>query len=128
MLGNAEDIENISLDEIKSFHDKLYNPSNLVLTISGNLPIDKVMKLVKINFGGAWGDDGWQAPEFKPQIRQLGKTVRQKSANHNPMLLSQIPVKLKLKRKMKLPCTFSVVYFLIDLPLTFGKTGTRLYH
>lgn len=78
-LGNAEYIENISLDEIKSFHDKLYNPSNLVLTISGNLSVDEVMKLVKINFGGEWGESGWQPLEFKPQIRQLGKTVRQKT-------------------------------------------------
>ena len=78
-LGNAENIKHFNLEEVKTFHDKLYNPSNLMLTISGNLPIDKVMKLVKINFGGAWGESGWQPSAFKPQIRQLGKTVRQKT-------------------------------------------------
>ncbi|OHC01448.1 MAG: hypothetical protein A3H23_07980 [Planctomycetes bacterium RIFCSPLOWO2_12_FULL_40_19] len=78
LLGNAKDIEQFNLEEVKAFHDKLYNPSNLVLTISGNLPIDKVMKLVKINFGGEWGESGWQPSAFKPQIRQLGKTVRQR--------------------------------------------------
>jgi predicted Zn-dependent peptidase len=77
-LGNAKDIEQISLAEIKTFHDKLYNPSNLVLTISGNLSIGEVRKLVKTYFGGAWGEAGWQPPAFKYQFRKLGKTVRQK--------------------------------------------------
>jgi predicted Zn-dependent peptidase len=77
-LGKAEDIEHIRLAEIKTFHDKLYNPSNLVLTISGNLSIDKVMNLIKTNFGGAWGEAGWQPQEFKYQFKKLGKTVRKK--------------------------------------------------
>ncbi len=77
-LGKAKDIEHISLAEIKTFHDKLYNPSNLVLTISGNLSIDEVMKFIKTNFGGAWGEAGWQPSAFNYQYRKLGKTVRQK--------------------------------------------------
>ena len=77
-LGKIEDIEQFNLEEIKAFHDKLYNPSNLMLTISGNLPIVKVMKLVKTHFGGTWGDAGWQPPEFKPQLGKQGKTLRRK--------------------------------------------------
>jgi len=77
-LGNSKNIEHINLEEIKVFHKKLYNPSNLVLTISGNLSIDKVMKLVKTCFGGTWGKAGWQLPEFKPQLGHLGKTIHQK--------------------------------------------------
>ncbi len=78
LLGNAKDIEQFNLEEVKAFHDKLYNPSNLLLTISGNLPIDKVMEIVKTNFGGVWGDAGWQAPAFTLQLKELGKTVRHK--------------------------------------------------
>jgi predicted Zn-dependent peptidase len=77
-LGKAKDIEHIGLAEIKTFHDKLYNPSNLVLTISGNLSVDKVMNLIKTNFGGTWGEAGWQPPAFKYQYRKLDNTVRQK--------------------------------------------------
>jgi predicted Zn-dependent peptidase len=77
-LGKAEDIKQISLAEIKTFHDKLYNPSNLVLTISGNLSIDEVIKFVKTNFDGAWGEAGWQPPAFTLQLKKPGKTVRQK--------------------------------------------------
>ncbi len=78
ILGTAANIEHFNLEEIKAFHSKLYNPSNLVLTISGNLSIDKVMKLVNICFGGTWGNAGWQLPEFKPKLGQFGKTVHQK--------------------------------------------------
>ncbi len=78
-LGKAKDIEHISLAEIKTFHDKLYNPSNLVLTISGNLSIDEVMKFIKTSFDGVWGEAGWQPPGFKYQFKKLGKTVRQKT-------------------------------------------------
>jgi zinc protease len=77
-LGKAKDIEHISLAEMKTFHDKLYNPSNLILTISGNLPIDRAMELVKTNFGGTWGEAAWQPPTFTYRLRNLGRTVHQK--------------------------------------------------
>jgi predicted Zn-dependent peptidase len=86
-LGKAKDIERISLAEIKIFHDKLYNPSNLVLTISGNLSIDKVMNLIKTNFGGTWGEAGWQLPAFKYQYRKLGNTVRQKTGKSQSYII-----------------------------------------
>ncbi len=76
--GNSKNIEHINLEEIKRLHDKLYNASNLVLTISANLSIDQVMKQVKTCFGGTWGNAGWQLPEFKPQLGQFGKKVHKK--------------------------------------------------
>ena len=78
-LGNAANVEQFNLEELKAFHGKLYNPSNLVLTISGNLPIDEVMALVKASFGGKWGEAGWQPPEFRLQLGKTGRTVRQKT-------------------------------------------------
>ncbi|GAX60968.1 Zn-dependent peptidase [Candidatus Scalindua japonica] len=77
-LGNAEVIKRFNLEEVKEFHGKLYNPSNLVLTISGNLPISDVMDLVKSCFGGQWGEAGWQPPAFNPQLGMFDRTVHQK--------------------------------------------------
>jgi predicted Zn-dependent peptidase len=77
-LGNPENIKHFNIEEVKALHDKLYNPSNLVLTISGNLPIDEVMTLVTTCFGGKWGEAGWQPPEFKLQLSKTGRTVRHK--------------------------------------------------
>jgi len=77
-LGSPKDIESFSLEKIKKFHQKLYNPSNLILTISGNQPIDKTMNTVKTCFGGSWGEAGWQTPAYRPQLNKLGKTICQK--------------------------------------------------
>lgn len=78
-LGNTKDIENMSHEEIPSFQQKLYNPSNLLLTVSGNLPVDEVMKMVKTGFGGSWGEAGWRTPEYGHQFKKLGRTVRKKT-------------------------------------------------
>ena len=77
-LGNANDIKQFNFEEVKAFHDKLYNPSNLLLTISGNLPIGEVMEFVKTNFGREWGDARWQAPEFTLKLNKPGREVRHK--------------------------------------------------
>jgi predicted Zn-dependent peptidase len=86
-LGNAANVEQFNLEELKAFHGKLYNPSNLVLTISGNLPIDEVMTLVKTSFGGKWGEAGWQPPEFKLQLGKTGRTVRQKTGKSQSYII-----------------------------------------
>ncbi len=77
-LGNARNVEQFNLEEVKALHGKLYNPSNLVLTVSGSLQIDRVMEQVKTCFGGKWGEAGWQPPEFELQLGKTGRTVRQK--------------------------------------------------
>ncbi|GJQ59848.1 MAG: hypothetical protein SCALA701_26490 [Candidatus Scalindua sp.] len=77
-LGNVNDIADFSLSDVKELRDKLYNPSNLILTISGNLPTSKTMNLVKRYLGGEWGETEWQPPEHTPQIKELGKTIRHK--------------------------------------------------
>ncbi len=77
-LGNVNDIEDFSFGDIKALHDKLYNPSNLILTISGNLPVEETMNLVKSSFSGEWGESGWQPPAHKPQIKEFGKRVQNK--------------------------------------------------
>jgi predicted Zn-dependent peptidase len=86
-LGNAENIKHFNIEEIKAFHDKLYNPSNLILTISGNLPIDEVMTLVKTCFGGKWGEAGWRPPEFELQLGKTGRTVRQKTGKSQSYII-----------------------------------------
>ncbi|MDR4506504.1 MAG: insulinase family protein [Candidatus Scalindua sp.] len=77
-LGNVNTIEKFTLADIREFHGKLYNPSNLILTISGNLPIEKTMKLVKTYLGGKVDETGWQPPAHSQQIKKLGKTIRHK--------------------------------------------------
>ncbi|MBM4064063.1 MAG: insulinase family protein [Planctomycetes bacterium] len=78
LSGRKEQLEKIQLEDVKAFYRKFYNPSNLILAVSGNIPIDKALVMVKQNFGGVWGDANWQPPEFTPEFKALGTTVREK--------------------------------------------------
>ena len=77
-LGKAEQLESILLSDLQAFQRKFYNPTNLMLVVSGNQPIDGVMALVKQHFGGVWGESQWKPPTFTPQFAELGHTVREK--------------------------------------------------
>ncbi|KAA0247571.1 MAG: insulinase family protein [Candidatus Jettenia sp. AMX1] len=78
LLGDTKRLEKLQLHEVQAFHRTLYNPANLMLVISGNLPIEEVMKVVKNYFSSTWGEAGWQPPEFTPQFGKLGTTVHEK--------------------------------------------------
>ncbi|TLD43153.1 MAG: peptidase, M16 family [Candidatus Jettenia ecosi] len=79
LLGDAKRLEKLQLQEVQAFHRTLYNPANLMLVISGNLPIEEVMKVVKNYFSNAWGEAGWQPPAFTPQFGKLGITIHEKT-------------------------------------------------
>lgn len=78
LLGNPERLDHIQLKDIQDFHRKFYNPANLILVISGNLPIDQVTSYIKKYFGGVWGEAGWRPPAYIPQFKALDITVRKK--------------------------------------------------
>lgn len=79
LLGDEKQLETIELKDIEDFYRKLYNPANVVLVISGNVPLEKAQLLIKQHFGNSWGEAGWQPPAFKPQFQSLGTTIRQKA-------------------------------------------------
>ena len=78
LSGKKEQMEKIQLEDVKAFYSKFYNPSNLILAVSGNISIEKALAMVKQSFGGVWGDAGWQPPAFTPEFKTLGTTVREK--------------------------------------------------
>lgn len=78
LLGNPERLEHIQLKDVRNFHRKFYNPANLMLVISGNLPLDRVASCIKKYFGGTWGEAGWQPPAYIPEFKALDVTVREK--------------------------------------------------
>ncbi|MFN3533428.1 MAG: M16 family metallopeptidase, partial [Candidatus Brocadia sp.] len=78
LFGDVKQLERIQLKDVLDFRQKFYNPSNLMLVISGNIPIEKAMSLVRQYFGGTWGEAGWQPPSFTPQFKSIGTTIREK--------------------------------------------------
>lgn len=78
LFGDVKRLEQIQIKDVQDFHQKVYNPVNLILVISGNIPIEAVMAVVKQHFGDTWGKAGWQPPAFTPQFQSLGTTIREK--------------------------------------------------
>ncbi|NUO10099.1 MAG: insulinase family protein [Candidatus Brocadia sp.] len=78
LFGDAKQLERLQLKDVQAFHKKFYNPANLLLVISGNIPIEKALSLVGQSFGGVWGEAGWQPPSFIPQFKSHGDTIREK--------------------------------------------------
>ncbi|MCX7878533.1 MAG: insulinase family protein, partial [Ignavibacteria bacterium] len=61
IIGLEEDILNASVDKTKRFYDNFYKPSNALLTISGDIDIEKTSDLIEKYFG---------------QIPDKGKTIK----------------------------------------------------
>ncbi len=52
ILGKEEEINNITISDLKKFHSKQYIPNNICLAIAGKLPKDylEILRNLKINF------------------------------------------------------------------------------
>lgn len=49
--GHIEDVENVSLDNLRKFFNTFYRPDNAVLTICGNLDIEYTLALIEKYYG-----------------------------------------------------------------------------
>lgn len=54
-IGEAEDLDTLSVDDVRSFMQSFYTPSNASITISGDFDPMAVRRLVKEHFGGIAG-------------------------------------------------------------------------
>lgn len=56
-IGWKSEIENVSRDALKTFHDTFYKPSNATYTFCGNFDCKKILDLVDAEFGSRYEDD-----------------------------------------------------------------------
>ena len=49
-IGHREDIENYTVEKLKMFYEKYYQPSNATLTISGDIQTKEALNIVKDSF------------------------------------------------------------------------------
>jgi predicted Zn-dependent peptidase len=78
MLGDSRKLEQLRLEDVQAFYNKFYNPANLLLIISGNIPGEKAIEHIKSHLENSWGEAGWQPPSFTPEFKPLGSTVHEK--------------------------------------------------
>jgi len=62
IIGSKENVKKISRDQILKFRHQFYNPSNMVISVCGNISQTKVLKLIKKFFQA-----GRQEPQLLPQ-------------------------------------------------------------
>ncbi|KAA3654776.1 MAG: insulinase family protein, partial [Calditrichaeota bacterium] len=76
IYGTPMTVQPLQLDDLRGHYNRFYNPANLVLAISGNIPTEKAVESVKSLFGKNWGESGWQAEKPSPALQKPGRTER----------------------------------------------------
>ena len=51
VMGTSQSIAMITIDDLKSYHKKFYNPANMILSITTNKPIEEVQSWAAERFG-----------------------------------------------------------------------------
>ena len=49
--GRTEAVSALKLDDIRGFHEKVYSPENIIVSVAGDVRADDVRKLIEENFG-----------------------------------------------------------------------------
>ncbi|HEY0022577.1 MAG TPA: pitrilysin family protein [Longimicrobium sp.] len=77
VLGSMEDLENASIEDVRSFFRTYYVPNNAVLAIAGDIDVPQVRQMVRRYFGGIPG--GAEPPPVRrvPLPPRLGASPRE---------------------------------------------------
>jgi predicted Zn-dependent peptidase len=50
-IGDTADIERSNINDVRAFYEKFYTPANAVLSIAGDIEVDRTLKLIEKYFG-----------------------------------------------------------------------------
>ena len=92
-LGNKEDIKNLSIEDIKLFHDAFYNAKNEMLVISGKFNEEKIIKLVKDTYKKFNNNCDSKIYEYK----EIDKVVSKESSTKDKDDFIRISHKINIK-------------------------------
>lgn len=116
VLGTLDDINGITRDDLYMCYNAFYHPSNMILSISGDIDIDKTMNLIKsfykkCNFGKA------KKIMVKKKNEPL-KVVREKDVILKDTKVKEVYISYKVKKLKKIRDKYlNKLYFstLIDM-------------
>ncbi|MEK7309965.1 MAG: pitrilysin family protein [Planctomycetota bacterium] len=81
--GTAETLANITVEDLKAFHQKYFTPSNMMLGVAGSFKKDSMLALLKTHFEGAASDAPRAVPTprlartFAKSVNLINKEVNQ---------------------------------------------------
>jgi zinc protease len=67
VLGPVEVIENVTSEQMRSFHRKWYAPQNMTIAVVGNLPVSEMVSVIANYFEGDAIADKPQSKTFTPE-------------------------------------------------------------
>lgn len=79
VLGNVENVQSFTRDDLIDYRDRFYNPHNVVIALAGNLPEDYLQQL-ETAFSRHQGDPvtaSKEKPVFTPNIKTRQKATEQ---------------------------------------------------
>ena len=74
VIGEMEDLQNATVEDVKAFHKKFYSPNNATLIIAGDINKDEVKALVEKYFGEI--PSGEAVEKRGPMPASLEKTIQ----------------------------------------------------
>ncbi len=98
VIGEVSDLQALTPDNLRSFHERFYVPNNMVIVISGDVDADEVHSLVKEHFGDLKASA--ELTEFKkskdaPEVYALnfkrGKEVKLNGTSPTPKFMYAFP-------------------------------------
>ena len=81
--AEIEDVESITVDDLKTFHEKYYHPNNMMLAITGDFDIQTLIAQLEKVF------EGWEKTEIEFPVVPTVENSPQPSVNHIPKSLPQ---------------------------------------
>lgn len=123
VLGTLEDINSITKEDLYNCYNTFYHPSNMILTISGDVAAEKVIKFIK---------DFYKKYDFKkrPKVEIIHKDepesiVKEKDIIYMNNLSKEILISYKIKKPTFIKDKYlNRIYFSFLLDMRFGAISS----
>lgn len=90
-IGYVEDLERVSVDDLKAFFARWYGPNNAVLTIGGDIDIKQTKAWVAKYFGGIPQGPEVEEPAPQPVSLERDRYITLEDNVHLPLLQITLP-------------------------------------
>ena len=86
VIGSMEDLDAATLDDVASFFGTYYIPNNAVLTVAGDIDLDRTLDIVERYFGEIEPGDAIPPLPGNPDVEpRIGTTVRDRVVSEVPL-------------------------------------------
>ena len=119
VLGSLEDIESITKDDLYKCYNTFYHPSNMILTISGDIDIEKTMSFIKEFY--KVNDFGDRKKIIVKEKKEDEKVVKEIDYIYKDIKYKEIQVNYKVKNiHMFKDKYLNSLYYSLILDMNFG--------